>query len=212
MLPVGSKIAVPGSFRSAGGNLLISMIDLRTGTQEFFGDEPPSGLPFDSFRIRRALAVRAAGGIWSGHILAYTIDAYSSSGELIEVIRRNASWFEDYETRPLPIPGWSPQQRPVSHLRDVQEEANRRIWALSSVPRAQWARGLGPPIMRQPRRPVYPIADDTLFREAHIELLDPANLAVVASKVVPGRELIFIGPAIVAGIVRDSDDVEELRV
>jgi hypothetical protein len=210
LMPADGSLFTSGVFASGGKSFQLARIGL-DGSVAYSRPIMPTRIPLDPFRARLALAPRTGGGYWAAHILRYQIDLIDATGRVSETILRAASWFPNSED--LPSHGASPALRPTPYLFGVQQSDSGRLWTLTSVGRDNWARALGPlKVRRPPRASFYPIEVDTLFRESRIELLDPRAGKVVASRIMPGQDVLFAGPDLITQIIRDEDDAEILYV
>lgn len=136
----------------------------------------------DLFEMRRALALRRAGGFWAARQNRYEIEHWGEDGSLVRTVRRTVPWFPAWTT---PDPRAPFEVPPLPGLRSVAEDAEGRLWVLLYVASQDHQTGERPDLSD-------PSAWDAPMGRVHpqwdtlVEVLDPERGSVLTQHRFPG--------------------------
>jgi len=156
----------------------------------------------DPYRLMAALAPSASGAIWVGRKDRYVVGLWSDTGQRVMSYQRDVEWFE----RPDPVPDAPPPPRPI--LVTLQEDPEGLLWLQFLVAGEEWTTAALPSAFDSHG---WRMEDRDNWMDTVVEVIDPQEGFVVASRRLPGRRTPLFGDRLVAKVETDLER-EEVRV
>ncbi len=130
------------------------------------------------FRLLRGIAGAGDGSIWAHPVNRYQIEEWDpATGTRQRTFERVVDWFEAWtESRPASF-----DEPPQPNLATAWLDADGLLWTLTSVGAAEWHEGL---VVLSGFNDVW-VEYPELFRDTHIEVIDPETGRLLLSERVP---------------------------
>lgn len=152
---------------------------LPTGEREALSEVPGPLSRHQARLLMRVLAPAAAGGFWAGHLDRYRLERFDESGQIVTALERSPPWFPSGDGS---VPMVEPDSPPKATLMALVEDRRFRLWVFTAVPDRRFRRAVreadGP---RSPDRAAWRIADDDLYFDTVVDVIDPAAGRLLAS-------------------------------
>ena len=168
-----------------------------------FGGDRVDDTRMGSWKNSRVLAVGRDRSLWSATgFFRYVIERWDNEGTKIHEITREPDWFPPYDSLWNPTPGVPPMPK----VTGIWEDENGLLWVLGRAADPEWRNALGSP-RRAEGRWVYPIEDYPGAYDGVIEVIDPEDGTLVASRRIDdaGRFMSAIEPGLIA-TRRETED------
>jgi hypothetical protein len=143
-----------------------------------FGEIPEPLTPDSQGLYFRAFGLGADGRIWVGSINRWSVEQWDGPGRLARTFVRSVPWFPSWGVPVTP----AEEAAPRPSIRDLREDANRRVWIAFAVPDAGWRSGMRP----RPEMAVALLDPEARF-DAVVEVLDPRRGVCWQRTVMVGR-------------------------
>jgi hypothetical protein len=192
-----------------GIGLPLHLVTPRGKVRLSFGTANPSVVPRTENIWRRRVAMSATGSVWSVHPDAYRLELWSTDGALHRRLERASPWWDSTSTGA--DPAWFATEKPRAEVIAVWEDSAGLLWTQLKVAAPQW-RPLSPQEMERRRDAPFKLAEYDEFFETVIEVIDPAQAAVVASLRIRGAVGLLLKGNLFAKWVQSGQELFSLQV
>ncbi len=181
----------------ANGNYLSSFGD---STQILSSSRP-------SVAVRR-MAPSHSGGFWTAAWLyRFRLELWSSTGSLLRALEPEPGWFQPYDQ----ILGPTPERPPQAMLFGLWEDPFGRVWISGVTPGRNYRRGLGQKKLIEGTE-VFPVEDPERMWDGIIQVFDPAQGVLLASRAIDAPFHFALPGDLFAGVRTDRDGLLSLEV
>lgn len=164
-----------------------------------YGEQAPRSDPFDRLG---ALARVDSTTIWVGNARGYVLERLNSAGGVERRVERKVDWFPAFDSSE---PATQQARRP--RVLAVSSDGDRRLWVLVLRTNPNW-KGTETPLQRPAPAsamaglaPTYALAERY---EGVLEVLDPTSGRLMATRLVSGGFLGFVGPDVLCEVEQDD--------
>lgn len=145
----------------------LHLLDRERQIMTSFGSEDQIIRPdMPIYRVRR-IEKADESSVWSAFMNQYVIERWSIDGERLNVLRRDAPWFEPWQYDKA----LSFREPPDATLEDIRQDDRGRLWILIRVPGEEWEGGLTERDTADGRR--VGIRDWDVAFDTVVEIIDP---------------------------------------
>ena len=134
------------------------------------------------------------------------MELWSTSGQLVRLLERDASWFPPWTNHS----GQIDVDKPPPRLLSMRVDPQGLLWVLTMVADANYV-----PIAQRiagKERPVWTVADESRLNDTIIEVIEPTTGRLIATRRFPQALHRFVGQDLVLETIVDDDQDIALRL
>jgi hypothetical protein len=136
----------------------------------------PPGNADKHFSDRVIAAARDSQHVWVGHKLRYAIEKRTLTGELVQILERDAEWF-----RPSAfMTKVTPDDPPTARMLGIWEDQRGLLWVHTITADGRWPQALGH-IQGIDGQQRYVLTSRDLYTDTRVEIIDPRTGELVAT-------------------------------
>jgi hypothetical protein len=170
-----------------------------------FGSENGIARPDIENLTRRALSPATSTTVWSAHRSSYIIDLVDiRTGQITRRLVRRVGWFRPAAPQPVPV---AEPQEPSPRINSIRQAPDGLLWVSIVVADARWRSSV-----RATEPGHFAIADNRLYLDTVIEIIDPERATLVATFRLDESPGDFIGPDLIQRADSLADGSPILRI
>jgi hypothetical protein len=129
-----------------------------------------------AFNSRVIALARDGAHIWSAHTLRYAIEKRRLSGEVVQLLEREVSWFPPSEA----VSPVAPASQPTPRVVGIWEDVRGLLWVHTITADRRWPNAIGT-LTGVDGKSRYFIESKDLYSDSRIEIIDPQTGGLVAT-------------------------------